>query len=205
MAIVVCNHDGTMSEQPTIHPAARLVGNKLVLRDVEVSDAAYILSLRLDPKKAAYLSSVDADVAKQAAWIERYKEGSGQAYFIICLKDDEGGAGRPVGTVRLYNAIGDSFSWGSWIVADGAPAYVGIESALIVYRYALDHLGFRNAHFEVRKDNRSVWTFHERFGAQRVADDDVEYRFELAHDAILASMGRYTRFLPNPIDVVSAG
>jgi RimJ/RimL family protein N-acetyltransferase len=191
-----------MSEQPTIQPAARLVGNKLVLREVEVADAAYILSLRLDPKKAAYLSAVDADVARQAAWIERYKTDGSQAYFIICLKDEAGGAGQPVGTVRLYNAIGDSFSWGSWIVADGAPTYVGIESALIVYRYALDHLGFRNAHFEVRKDNRSVWTFHERFGAQRVAEDDVEYRFELAHDAILASMGRYARFLPDPIDVV---
>lgn len=190
-----------MSKQAIIRPTARLVGNKLVLREVEADDAAYILSLRLDPKKAAHLSSVDADVAKQVAWIERYKQGNGQAYFIICLKDEQGGAGDPVGTVRLYNAIDDSFSWGSWIVADGAPSYVAIESALIVYQYALDHLGFRNAHFEVSRDNRSVWTFHERFGARRVAEDDAEYRFELDNESILASTRRYARFLPNPIGV----
>jgi len=191
-----------MSDQPIIRPAARLVGNKLVLRDVERADAAYILSLRLDPKKSAHLSSVDPDVAAQEAWIERYRAGSGQAYFIICLKDEQGGAGEPVGTVRLYNAIGDSFSWGSWIVADGAPAWVAIESALIVYRYALDHLGFRDAHFEVNRENRSVWTFHERFGARRVAADEVEYRFELDHDAIRAALQRYARFLPEPLEVV---
>lgn len=190
-------------QQPVIRSAARLVGNKLVLREVETGDAAYILSLRLDPKKGAHLSPVDADVSKQVAWIERYKQGAGQAYFIICRKDEQGGAGEAIGTVRLYNAIGDSFSWGSWIIADGAAPDVAMESALIVYQYALDHLGFRNSHFEVNKDNRTVWNFHERlFGARRVAEDDVEYRFEQDHEAIRAAMRRFGRFLPRPIDVV---
>lgn len=191
-----------MNEQAIIRPAARLVGNKLVLRDVVPSDAAYILGLRLDPRKGAYLSTVDADVQKQAAWIERYRQGEGQAYFVICMKDAQGGAGEAVGTVRLYNARGASFSWGSWIVADGAPAYVAIESALIVYRYALGQLGFRAAHFEVNRANRSVWNFHERFGARRIAEDDVEYRYELDHDAIEAALQRYVRFLPDPIVVL---
>lgn len=193
-----------MTEQPTIRRAAHLVGNKLVLRDVAPSDAAYILSLRLDPAKNAYLSAVDADVRQQEAWIDNYRQGSGQAYFIICLKDAAGNAGEPVGTVRLYNAQGDSFSWGSWIVADGAPAYVAIESALIVYRYALDHLGFRDAHFEVDRGNRSVWNFHERFGARRVAEDETEFRYALDHAAIEAALQRYTRFLPAPIGVDQA-
>lgn len=190
-----------MNEQAIIRPAASLVGNRLVLRNVEPSDAAYILALRLDPRKGAYLSMVDDDVKKQAAWIERYQESGDQAYFIICNKDEQGSAAQPVGTVRLYNARGASFSWGSWIVADGAPAHVAIESAVIVYRYALDHLGFRDAHFEVNRANRSVWNFHERFGARRVAEDEVEYRFELKHDAIQASLRRYGKFLPNPIIV----
>ena len=192
-----------MSDTPVIRPAARLVGHKLVLREVEADDAAYILSLRLDPKKGAHLSPVDDDVAKQAAWIERYKQGTGQAYFIICRKEGHDGAGERIGTVRLYNAIGDSFSWGSWIIADGAAPDVAMESALIVYRYALDHLGFRNSHFEVNRDNRTVWNFHERlFGARRVAEDDVEYRFEQDHDKIVAALRRYGRFLPEPLAVV---
>ncbi len=195
-----------MSDQAVIRPAARLVGNKLVLREVEPGDAGYILSLRLDPQKGAYLSPVDDDVAKQVAWIERYKQGSGQAYFIICLKNGEGMAGEPIGTVRVYNAIGDSFSWGSWIIANGVAPDVAMESALIIYRYALDHLGFRNSHFEVNRENRTVWNFHERlFGARKVGEDEVEYRFELDHDAIRAALKRYGRFLPAPIDVVPFG
>lgn len=192
-----------MSDQPIVRPAARLVGNKLVLREVEAGDAAYILGLRLDPKKGAYLSPVDADVAKQVAWIERYKAGGGQAYFIICRKGENGEAGERIGTVRVYNAQGDSFEWGSWIIEDGATPDVAMESALIIYEYALDHLGFRDSHFEVNRDNRTVWNFHERlFGARRTGESDSAYYFKLDHDAIRKAQKRYARFLPRPIDVV---
>jgi RimJ/RimL family protein N-acetyltransferase len=192
-----------MNEHATIRPAARLIGRKLVLREVQVDDAAYILSLRMDPKKGAHLSPVDDDVAKQVAWIERYKAGGGQAYFIICARSPDAGTGERIGTVRLYDAKGDSFSWGSWIIEDGAAPDVAMESALIVYQYALDHLRFRNSHFEVNRDNRSVWNFHERlFGARRVGENEVEYIFEQDHDAIRATMRRYQRFLPDAIEVV---
>lgn len=192
-----------MNQQAVIRPAARLVGRTLVLREVETDDAAFILALRLDPKKGAHLSPVDDDVAKQVAWIERYKAGTGQAYFIICTRNADGSAGARIGTVRLYDAQGASFAWGSWIIADGAAPDVAMESALIVYRYALDHLGFRDSHFEVNRDNRTVWNFHERlFGARRVGEDEVEYRFEQDHDAIRTGMRRYGRFLPDPIEVV---
>lgn len=177
-------------QTPTIHSAPAIEGNRLILRDVAVDDAAFILSLRLDPKKSAYLSAVPDDVQAQAAWIERYRAGTGQAYFIICAKD-----GTRLGTVRLYSAIGNSFSWGSWIVTDTAPANTAIESALMVYRYALG-LGFTAAHFEVDRKNASVWAFHERFGAVRVRESETEYFYEIGMDAIRASMARYRRFLP---------
>lgn len=176
---------------PVIRSAETLTGNQLVLRDVVVDDAAFILGLRLDPKKSAYLSAVPDDVQAQAAWIERYQAGTGQAYFIICGK-----AGEKLGTVRLYSAIGNSFSWGSWIVTDAAPANTAIESALMVYRYALDTLGFTSAHFEVDRKNTSVWTFHERFGAVRVKESATEYFYEIGLEPIRASMARYRRFLP---------
>jgi hypothetical protein len=198
------NDQATLRDQAIIRPAARLVGNKLVLREVEAGDAAYILALRLDPKKGMHLSAVDNDVAKQEAWIARYKAAGGQAYFIICAKAADGSAGKRIGTVRLYDARGASFAWGSWIIEDGAAPDVAMESALIVYRYALDHLGFRDSHFEVNRDNRTVWNFHERlFGARRVGEDDVEYRFEQDHEAIRAGLRRFGRFLPDPIEVVA--
>lgn len=186
-----------MQASPVIYPAARLTGNKLILRDVEPGDAAFILSLRLDPKKNAYLSPVADDVARQAAWIEQYQRGSGQAYFIICDRDL-----KPLGTVRLYNASGASFEWGSWIIVDGAAVDTAMESALIIYDYALGHLGFRDSHFEVNRENRNVWAFHERlFGARRVRESEASYHFELSHEHILAAQQRYRRFLPQPVTV----
>lgn len=186
-----------MTIPPIIHSAARLTGNKLILREVEADDAAFILALRLDPKKSAYISPVEDDLARQVAWIDSYKQGSGQAYFIICDRQLN-----RLGTVRVYNAIGASFSWGSWIMVDGAPADAAMESALMIYHYALEHLGFRDSHFEVNRDNRSVWAFHERlFGARRVRESDEEYFFELDHAAILAALQRYRRFLPQPLTV----
>lgn len=50
-----------------------------------------------------------------------------------------------------------------------------MESALIVYAYAVDHLGFQAAHFEMRKGNESVWQFHERFGAERLSENEHEF------------------------------
>lgn len=50
-----------------------------------------------------------------------------------------------------------------------------MESALTVYAYAVDHLGFTAAHFDVRRGNERVWKFHERFGAVRVDENEEDY------------------------------
>lgn len=183
---------------PLISRAAAVTGNKLILRDVEPADAQFILSLRLDPKKNAYLSAVGPDLQKQIDWINGYLCGEGQAYFIICDRQLN-----RLGTVRLYNAIGTSFSWGSWIIKDDAPNYAAIESAMLVYLFAVDHLGFSAAHFEVDRNNKSVWGFHERFGAKRVKESYREYFYEIGLDQIRASLHRYKKFVPSPIEMVA--
>ncbi|HKU28795.1 MAG TPA: GNAT family N-acetyltransferase [Candidatus Sulfotelmatobacter sp.] len=179
---------------PAIRRGARISGNKLVLRGVSRSDASFILSLRTDPRKGAYLSRVSTDVEAQEAWIDSYLAGQGQVYFII-----EDNTGKEIGTVRLYDAKGTSFCWGSWILAHGAPSTAAIESALIIYRYALEELGFDSAHFAVDKLNRSVWKFHERFGARRVEETAIEYRYEIDKDSIEVALSRYWRYLPDAI------
>jgi hypothetical protein len=185
-----------MSNFPIIKRARAIYGKKLTLRDVSVNDAEFILSLRLDPKKSTHLSPVAPDVQKQIDWIENYLSSDGQAYFIIC----DHNANR-LGMVRLYNATGFSFSWGSWVLKADAPANAAIESALIVYRYALEHLSFNGAHFAVNKPNKSVWTFHERFGAIKTKETDHEYFYTISSDAINSSFFRFLKFLPDPIRV----
>jgi RimJ/RimL family protein N-acetyltransferase len=165
-------------------------GHKLVFRDARPDDALFILGLRLDQKKGRYLSSTSPDVAQQRAWLERYAADDTQIYFII--------ENLAVGTVRLYDQRGDSFCWGSWIKSDQAPASFAIESALMIYHYAL-HLGFGSAHFEVRRENTGVIAFHERFGARVVDENDVELFFELDGAAIRTALDKFARFLPEGI------
>jgi RimJ/RimL family protein N-acetyltransferase len=187
-----------LPRRPVIRQLARVLGKNIVLRNVQVEDADFILSLRLDPQKGGYLSPVEADVEKQRQWIRRYLASEGQAYFLICDP-----AMQPLGTVRIYDAIGDSFSWGSWILKKGAPAGAAVESAVLVYWLATHRWGFRAAHFQVRRDNTSVLAFHEKFGAERVTQtsEEMEIHLRIGQAQIERSLQRYARYLPSEVIV----
>ncbi|MEN9398536.1 MAG: hypothetical protein RLZ81_3066 [Pseudomonadota bacterium] len=188
-----CGHH---THRPSIRKAERIKGQHLTLRNAAPSDAAFILGLRTNDLKARFLSATSTSLDDQRQWLEKYSTTVDQAYFVV-----EGADGDALGTVRLYDPRGDSFCWGSWIIRAGAPASAAIESALIVYHYALDVLGFTAAHFDVRRGNERVWSFHERFGAHRIRETAEDYDYEISNEAIRSSLRRYARFLPKPIDV----
>lgn len=179
---------------PTLRKAPKIRGRSVVLRNASPIDAAFILALRTDAKVAQYLSKTSVALFDQIAWLERYATRSTEAYFIV-----ESATGDALGTVRLYDAQQDSFCWGSWIMSGSAPKAAAIESALLVYAYALGTLGFKKAHFQVHKENERVWAFHERFGAIRVREHGDEYHYTISNDAIEASMQRYARYLPDQV------
>ena len=168
----------------------------MIFRDAKQEDAAFILSLRTDSQKSRYLSSTDADLEKQKKWLHHYADQSDQAYFII-----ESLEGETLGTVRLYDAQEHSFCWGSWILKEGAPQTAAIESALMVYAYAINYLKFQSAHFDVRKGNESVWRFHERFGAIRVVSTENDYIYTIDGNTITQARRKYIKFLPEKIQI----
>jgi RimJ/RimL family protein N-acetyltransferase len=186
----------TSSGTPQLRKAKRLMGKTLVFRDANTGDAAFILALRTDSRKSQHLSSTSPELDRQIAWLEAYAGKTDQAYFII-----ENRMGEPLGTVRLYDPQDNSFCWGSWILKSGAPQSAAIESALMVYAYAIDHLGFRQAHFDVRKGNESVWRFHERFGAERTGENDQDYLYRIGQKEIGVARQRYKKFLPETLVV----
>lgn len=152
------------------------------LRLVEPSDAEFILSLRLDGNYNRYLSKVAGTVEDQRSWIESYKEDEavGKQYYFVIERLD----GTPCGTVRLYDIRDESFCWGSWILNRNKTKYAALESALLIYRYGFDILGFEKSHFEVMKENIGVVNFHKRMGAQVVREDEVNFYFEITKDAV---------------------
>ena len=181
---------------PVIRKASRIIGHHLVLRDAQVGDAAFVLALRTDERKKRFISPTSPLLAQQVAWLTAYGQAHDQAYFIV-----ENRRGEPTGTIRLYDPAGDSFCWGSWIMRSGAPVNYAVESVLILYSYALHELGFSRSRFAVRKQNRSVWHFMERFGARRTGETAIDFLYETARDRIELSLASYARFLPRPIRI----
>lgn len=178
-----------------IRKARVIAGRTLILKDASVDDAPFIYRLRTNSERTQFLSATTGGVDAQSKWILNYQKDPSQAYFVMWLD------GAPTGTVRIYDAVGDSFCWGSWIVQEGAPVHVAIESALMVYSYCVDHLGFERAHFDVRRDNRKVCLFHERMGAIRTRIDEVNFFYQMNPRAIRSTLSRYKRYLPTGVDV----
>lgn len=176
---------------PTIEKAARIAGKSIVFRNAEIKDAEFILSLRTDSQKSRFISFTAPRIDEQIAWLEEYAHKTDQAYFII-----EDLLGEALGTIRLYDPQFDCVCWGSWILKHGAPQSASIESALIIYAYAFDNLGFEYARFDVRKKNESVWQFNERLGAMRIAETERDFHYRIAKTAFLNRVSRYRKFLP---------
>ena len=179
-----------------IRKAARLIGHQLILRNADISDAEFILGLRTDAKKARFISPTSPELLQQMAWLQQYAQAQNQAYFIA-----EDMQGEKVGTFRIYDPVGDSFCIGSWIMREGVPAAYAVESLVMLYRYALLELGFNRSYFAVRKANRSVWRFMERFGAVRTGETGIDYLFETQRAPVEASFQRYASVLPNGMQV----
>ncbi len=182
---------------PVIRPAARLIGKTLVLRNAGPDDAPFIFALRTDPEKARYLSPVSPHLEDQRDWLARYQTGTGQAYFII----EHGG--QAIGTIRLYDAQGDSFCWGSWILTDARPRQAAVESILMVFIYAIDHLGFRRTHFDVRAANARAIAFYDRIGGTRTGISGEDILYELTPRALAHARIELADFLPGGLRIES--
>lgn len=170
--------------------------DEVKLRPADESDAEFLLSLRLDPTRNANLSATSTELAHQVNWMrsygERFKKGH-EAYFIIQNGTED------IGSLRLYDykAGADSFCWGSWIIAPGAPPAVAYQSVILVYDLAFRYLKFTASHFSVRQANTSVWRFHEKMGARLVGEDDQDRFYQYTIDDYIAARARLLKFTQN--------
>lgn len=169
-----------------------VAGKSIYLRAATSADAAFVLAVRSDERKTRYLNPIQGTIADQAAWLEQSYADPYQFYFLISSNAHE-----PLGLVRLYDQQGDSFCWGSWLIKAGAPSTAAIESALLVYQFALGQ-GFTQSHFEVRRGNDSVIHFHQNCGAKEVHRTEQEISFQIDEEAIRRFLHKFRKFLPAP-------
>ncbi|MGO0706533.1 GNAT family N-acetyltransferase [Pseudomonas paracarnis] len=158
------------------------------LRLIEEQDAEFVLKLRLDDRYNQFLSSVNPSVEAQKEWIKQYKndEVEGIQYYFIIERLD----GTPCGTVRIYDLKEDSFCWGSWILNEDKTRYAALESAFLVYQFAFEHLDFTKSHFDVRKGNDRVISFHEKMGAVKTGETELNLLFKITKEAVAKTKTR---------------
>jgi RimJ/RimL family protein N-acetyltransferase len=150
-------------------------------RFVEVDDASFILSLRIDEKLSKYLSFTEKDLPRQVEWIKKYKlneRDKKEFYFIF----NELTSQKRFGVSRIYNVEPDSFEIGSWLFSKESPEGLSILADLATRDYAFSNPNFAYCRFEVRKDNKSVVNYHRRFDPILVRENDLNYYFKLSKE-----------------------
>lgn len=159
------------------HNFAPMEGKYVNLREVELDDAEFILKLRCDEKKSRFLHKTENNLEKQIEYLKHYKTLDNEWYFIIENKSHE-----PLGTSRIYDVKGKQYTGGSWLMKEGSLPEETIEGALLAREMAFEKIGFEKDYFDVRKGNKKVIRFHQLTGAKIVAENDIDYFFEITRE-----------------------
>ena len=156
------------------------------VREVKVLDADYLYSLRTNEGYSKYISKVSNGVEAQQKYIRQYEQDNESRrtsfYFIFENKITN----MRCGTVRIYNFEHEIFEWGSWILDENKSRYAALETAILVYEFAFNALGFDKSEFEVNKENSGVVSYHKRTGAEVIGEDETNYYFRVTKELGLA-------------------
>lgn len=171
-----------------------ITGKHIRLKTVTPDKAGFILSLRQHNQKSQHLTPTSGGIKEQKEWIQRYQQREKQQkeyYFVIqnLQKED-------LGLVRVYDLRQDSFCWGSWLIKDNAPKLTAIRSALAIYAFGFETLGYTKSHFDVRHENKRVLAFHLRMGAQITHQDSKNLYLEYTQKQHQITLQKYKRFSP---------
>lgn len=139
--------------------AKQIIKGKFInLRPVEISDAEFILRLRLDENLSKFVNKVSSDVELQKKWIANQISRENDYYFII-----EDKFSIMLGTISLYNIDCTSGEFGRWISIGSA--IQNIESVILLHNFGFYDLNLELIHSNTVVENLRVISFHKSFGA----------------------------------------
>lgn len=129
------------------------------LRPVKISDAAYIVKVRLeDSERNRFIHPIQNDIAAQENWIRKYLEEENDYYFVI----ENRLTSEPEGVIAFYNIENSKAEWGRWVVQKSS--FAAIESVLLLYRIAFEQVGLNELYCDTILENKSVVSFHNSIG-----------------------------------------
>lgn len=162
-----------------------LIGKYVNLREVNVKDAEFILSLRCNENKSKFLHSTEYDIEKQRKYIEAYFDKN-EYYFIAENKE-----GQTIGTIRIYEITENTFTIGSWLMIDNLKPEEVVESEFLCRMYGFETLKKTLCVYDVRKENKKVIRYHKMVGAKIVGQTELDYLFECTKEDYLKNIEKY--------------
>lgn len=131
------------------------------VRLVNESDAEFLVELRTDTKRAAYISSTNSDVQKQIDWIREYKEREsvGEEFYFHITSE-----GKAAGVIRLYHIDDKQFEVGSIVMMLGTSAACVLATTIIAKEVAFEMLGLEIEKSEAYVNNKQVVKFQKSWG-----------------------------------------
>lgn len=147
-------------------------GKYVNLRNVNVKDSEFILSLRCNPDKAKYIHQTEYNIEKQNTYINNCLNKENEWYFIIENKQNE-----PIGTYRIYDVDKESFCIGSWLMKDNSNAFETLEGEYLALNFAFDTIKINKFRYDVRKGNKKVIKYHLLTGGKIVSENEKDYFF----------------------------
>lgn len=159
-----------------------LESKSLLLKNVEITDAKLILSLRTDCSLNKYLSKTNNSLEEQKEWLIKYKEKEKnklEYYFKISDKKNN-----DIGFIRLYNidSKNEVVTFGSFILKKDRPKYTAIESMVTIIYFAFKKLKMKKVILDVRVKNEHAKKLYNRFGFEKKFENGLDEFYELSLD-----------------------
>ena len=95
------------------------------------------------------------------------------------IAEDE--SGELFATYRGYRISDEIVEGGSWVTKPGYTKWINaIKVDVIVKELVFNHWGFQEAHFNVRKKNKTVLSYHLKYNPTMVKENELDCFFSLS-------------------------
>lgn len=133
-----------------------LEGRYVDLKACTEDDAEFTLSLRTDPELGKFFPEVHSNVEQQRTWIRSQRSREGDYFFVVWNK-----SGERIGTIAVYNIVGDDGEGGRIIIRSDNPFDV-FEAQLLLDRFAFFSLGLKLMKGFIFADNKRAIRFNKQ-------------------------------------------
>ncbi len=131
------------------------------IRPVDISDAQFIIDVRLEDKERnRYIHEISDDVELQKKWIENYLKREGDYYFVV----ENMLTGEKEGLIGIYNISNNKAEWGRWVIKKDS--FAALESVSLVYKTGFEKLGLDELYTRTIENNEQVVNFHKNINAK---------------------------------------